>query len=312
MRRLTLALAAALLASGLLASPAGGAISDLKIVIIVGAVHGQTASYLERGKTAYEEAIKYSSNVVKVFSPCATWSKVKSALKGASIVIYMGHGNGYPSPYRTSPWPYSQNGFGLNAACNEGHYNTTYYGEYYIGKDVDLAPNAVVLLHHLCYASGNSEPGYSEPSVSVAKQRIDNYGAGFIKAGASVVIADAHSGTAYYLSALFSGSQTMDELWRGAPNFNDHVRTWASTRSPGNTAQMDPDNTSSGFYRSIVGDLDTPTTLLTRVAIASRQSASPFGEPSPSPSPSPEPLSPEPVSPSPDPSPSPEVSPSAQ
>ena len=36
---------------------------------------------------------------MKVYSPNATWSAVKAALQGASIVVYMGHGNGFPSPY---------------------------------------------------------------------------------------------------------------------------------------------------------------------------------------------------------------------
>jgi len=283
-RRITAALTVALLGTSLLAGSAAGAATDPKIVIIVGAVHGQTSSYLSRGQDAYEAARQVSSNVVKVFSPCATWSKVKSALQGAAVVIYMGHGNGYPSPYRTSPWPYSQNGFGLNATCNDGHDNTTYYGEYYIGNQVDLAPNAVVLLHHLCYASGNSEPGNSAPSFSVAKQRVDNYGAGFLKAGAGVVIAEAHSDPDYYLWAIFNTQQTMDEMWRAAPSFHDHVRTWASTRSPGRTAQVDPDSSApSGYYRSIVGELDLTTDGLTRVDVMPPKAASPFGEPSASP-----------------------------
>ena len=45
-----------------------------------------------------------------------------------------------------------------------------------------LAPGAIVILNHLCYASGNSEPGNPEPTVSVAHQRADNYAAGFLKA----------------------------------------------------------------------------------------------------------------------------------
>ncbi|HEY4632786.1 MAG TPA: FlgD immunoglobulin-like domain containing protein, partial [Candidatus Limnocylindrales bacterium] len=235
------------------AAPAAAAPANPKVVIIVGAVHGQTGSYLQRGEDAYQEARKYTSNVVKVFSPCATWAKVKAAIQGASIVVYMGHGNGFPSPYRTSPWPYSQNGFGLNATCNAGHYNTTYYGEHYIANEVDLAPNAVVLLHHLCYASGNSEPGQPAPTLSVAKQRADNFAAGFLKANARGVVADGHADPDYYLWALFSTHQTLEEMWRAAPNFHNHVITYPSTRSPGYTARLDPDSAApSGFYRSLV------------------------------------------------------------
>lgn len=269
MRNPALALVLALLASlasfvpGAAVESAAAASNDPKVVLIVGATHGQTATYRSRMDVAYAEARKYSSNVVKVYSPNATWAAVKSALQGASIVVYMGHGNGFPSPYRTTPWPYSQNGFGLNQTAGNGDYNTVYYGEYYIATEVKLAPNAVVLLHHLCYASGNSEPGQPEPTVSVAKQRTDNFAAGFLKAGARAVIADGLMGPSYYIKSLFTTRQTVDQLWRGAPNFNDNAFSFASVRSPGYTVQMDPDAPSSGFYRSIAGRMDLQTADVT-------------------------------------------------
>ena len=259
MRKSALALALAFMAVTGLAVPTAQAAVGPKIVVIVGAVHGATDSYRSRGQAAYVEALKYSTNVVKLFSPNATWSKVKAAMQGASIVIYMGHGNGFPSPYRTSPWPYSQNGFGLNAKAGEGDYNTKYYGEYYIGNEVELAPNAIVLLHHLCYASGNSETGKPDPSPSVARQRVDNFAAGFLKAGAAAVIADGHMGAGPYLQALFTTSQTIEQLWRNAPNANGNTFSFDSSRSPGNTVFMDPDRPNDGYYRSLVGKPDTTT-----------------------------------------------------
>ena len=130
---------------------------------------------------------------MKVYSPNATWSKVKSATVGASVVIYLGHGNGWPSPYTYDPNYTTKDGFGLNATAGNGDSNNKYYGEPSVAT-LDLAPNAVILLHHLCYASGNSEPGKTAPTKTVAKQRVDNYGAGFLKAGVSAVIADGHRG----------------------------------------------------------------------------------------------------------------------
>ena len=82
----------------------GFVIHDLAIVvIIVGATHSATDRYRDVGDAAYAEARKYTSNVVKVYSPNATWAKVKAAAVGASIVVYMGHGNGWPSPYPYDP-----------------------------------------------------------------------------------------------------------------------------------------------------------------------------------------------------------------
>lgn len=164
---IVLALAAAVGSLGT-AHPAQAAAArtPAKVVIVVGATHGATAKYRSYADAAYAEAIKYTPNVVKVYSPNATWSKVKSAAIGASILIYFGHGNGWPSPYTYDPNYTTKDGMGLNADLNGdgklSDYENKYYGEPSV-KTLDLAPNAIVLLHHLCYASGNSESGTRSP-----------------------------------------------------------------------------------------------------------------------------------------------------
>jgi flagellar hook assembly protein FlgD len=220
-------------------------------VIIVGPTHGATSSYRSDANAAYAEAIKYTSNVVKVYSPNATWSKVKAAVKGASIVLYLGHGNGWPSPYTYDPKYATKDGFGLNATAGNGDSNTKYYGEPYVST-LDLAPNAVILLNHLCYASGNSEPGDPAPSVTTARKRVSNFAAGFLKAGAQAVIAEGHGSVAPYIRGLFTTHATIEELWQSAPNFHGHVSAFPSTRTTGATAYTDTDGASSGFYRSLV------------------------------------------------------------
>jgi S-layer homology domain len=242
--------------------------SDAKVVIIVGATHGATSDYRSKADQAYVEAKKYTPNVVKVYSPNATWSKVKSATVGASVVIYLGHGNGWPSPYPKDAAYTTKDGFGLNATAGNGDGNTKYYGEPYVST-LDLAPNAVILLHHLCYASGNSEPGNPAPTRSVAKQRVDNYGAGFLRAGASAVIADGHRGAVDYLRALFTTDQRLVDLWRSQPNYHGNEFSFASARTSGKTALMDPDTSTSGYYRSMVGNPNVTTTQVLDGAPAS-------------------------------------------
>ena len=223
MRKSAIAFALVFVASlGIIVPSVSAAAGDPKVVIIVGATHGATASYRARADEAYAEARKYTSNVVKVYSPNATWSKVKAAVVDASVVIYMGHGNGWPSPYTYDPLYTTKDGFGLNATAGAGDYNNKYYGEPYMAS-MDLAPGAIVLLHHLCYASGNSEPGHAEPSVATARKRADNYATGFLKAGASAVIADGHSGAERYLRALFTTHQSIEDMWRTMPNQNGNV-----------------------------------------------------------------------------------------
>jgi hypothetical protein len=104
LRRLAAAaLLAALTAFGV-SAPAAAAVpvSNAKVVIVVGATEGTTSTYRSYADQAYAEAIKYTSRVTKVYSPNATWSKVKAAVAGANIVLYYGHGNGWPSPTPTT------------------------------------------------------------------------------------------------------------------------------------------------------------------------------------------------------------------
>ena len=164
----------------------------------------------------------------------------------------MGHGNGWPSPYRDSLYPPTQNGFGLNPSAGGSDFQHQYFGEAAVGSQVHLATDAVVLLNHLCYASGNAEPGVAEGSLDTARQRVDNFAAGFIKAGASAVVADAYASPTAYLASVLGGRRSINSIWRHAAGANGHAFAFDSRRSPGYIAQMDPEQPTSGFTRSIV------------------------------------------------------------
>lgn len=257
MRKSVLIVLLAMLATlGAYGPVAAAQTSSAKVVIIVGA---DTPQYLDDADSVYAEAIRYTPNVVKVYSPKATWTAVKSATTGANVVVYMGHGNGWPSPYTYDPNYTTKDGFGLNATAGTTHGNNKYYGEPYI-RTLDLAPNAVVFLFHLCYASGNSEPGAPAPSLSTAKARADNYATAFLQAGASAVIADGHYHGGY-LTRLFTTSRNLDTFWRESANYNDNEIQYTPTRATG-TAILDPDNAASSFYRSIVGNLSVSTSAV--------------------------------------------------
>jgi len=266
LRKSSFALVFALVAMlGAYGSVAAAQTSTAKIVIIVSA---DTPQYLDDANELYAEAIQHTPNVIRVYSPKATWSAVKAATTGANVVIYLGHGNGWPSPYTYDPSYTTKDGFGLNATAGTTHTNLKYYGEPSI-RSLALAPNAIVFLHHLCYASGNSESSSDNPKLSTAKARVDNYGAAFLAAGASAVIADGHSHTGYYLRALFTTAQPLSQLWRGAPNYHGHDIVFAPTRSTG-TAILDPDTggaSPSGYYRSIVGNLSVMSHQVTGVKL---------------------------------------------
>ena len=233
-------------------APTAAATPVPKVALIVGPVGGLTARYRALANDAAEVAQAAGAEVVKVYSPNATWPAVKSAVTGASIVVYLGHGNGWPSRYRSSLYPPTQNGFGLNPVAGGDDSTHQYFGEKAVGQ-LRFASNAVVVLSHLCYASGNTEPGLAEGTADEAVQRVDNFAAGFLRAGARAVVAEAYLGPAYYVKALLRGSSSVEQIWAASPTANgNHRITVASARTPGYAVRLDPERASSGFVRSLV------------------------------------------------------------
>ena len=260
MRKLALALAIGLLTStGALAVSVQTVVAaspQAKVVIVVGATGSVTPSYRSDADHAATTFAKYTSNIVKVYSPNATWAAVANAAQGASVLVYLGHGSGFPSPYGPSLQPAADNGMGLNSSAGHGDSNTQYYGENYMAQ-LDLATNAVVLLNHLCYASGDSEMGNGTPTLAVAKQRIDGYASGFLRGNARVVIAEGMGSLSPYIDALFTAHESIDTMWKTYPGFHNHVSVWGSSRNPGFTSQMDPNldrpqSDGDVYYRSMV------------------------------------------------------------
>jgi hypothetical protein len=228
-----------------------------KVVIVVGPVGSETSNYRDNAAKLATLARSYGAAVTTIYSPYATWSRVSTAARGANVLIYLGHGNGWPSPYAPFSTT-SKDGMGLNSSSGAGNSNLKYYGEYYMAR-LGLAKDAVVVLNRLCYASGNNEWGAGNPTKSTAIQRVDNYGSGFLKGGARAVFASGITGVGYVLKGLFRGSSsmTMIQLFWSDPTATRSYRFgFYGTRSAGATAAMDP-YAPSRYYRSVIGFLQT-------------------------------------------------------
>ena len=253
--RLTVSLVVAVIFAGvgLAATPTPADAAGMKVVIVVGPAGSSTSNYISNAKKLAAQARTYGASVYEVYSPNATWAKVKSVAQDANVFIYLGHGNGYPSPYGAFS-KYTKNGLGLNTSAGSSRH--TYYGEYYLYTSIKFAPNAVVILNRLCYASGNNEWGAGYPSKSTAIQRVDNYGAGFLRANARAVFAEGIDSTSYILHGLFRTERSMRQIFWSDPAADGRYDfSFASSRTPGKHALMDPLG-ASRYYRSIVGDLD--------------------------------------------------------
>ena len=245
--------AALVVLTGATASAPEAHAATRKVVIVVGPVGSATANYKDNARQLASLARSYGASVREIYSPYATWARVRDAAVGANVLIYLGHGNGWPSPH----YPYStatKDGMGLNSSYGNGNSNTKYYGQDYMLK-LDLASHSVVMLNRLCYASGNNEWGAGNPTRSTAIKRVDNYGYPFIRAGAQAVFASGITNIGYVLKGLFraTGSMTMSSLFWSDPNETMSYRfSFTSSKISGVTARMDP-YAPSRYYRSVIG-----------------------------------------------------------
>jgi hypothetical protein len=254
-----LAIAAAPLSA---AAPRAQAAGDApKAVIIVGPTGGTTAYFLGVANQIANQAEAAGMDVRRLFHPRATAERVLANIQGAKFVLYLGHGNGWPSPY--APFQErTKNGFGLNAVEGGSASKHTYYGANWIRSNVKLGANAVVMLIGACYSSGNGEPGMPIPSQEVARQRVDNFASGFLGAGAGVVYAFGWQQKLNYAQQLMTTNKTFDEIFmtpsNGSPSggvgWKDKYLD--SQRTPGAVNHLDP-HPSHGYYRAASGWLDT-------------------------------------------------------
>jgi hypothetical protein len=250
----TLLIAATVAVGGLATHPTDVAAAGKKVVIVVGPAGSSTANYIYNAKKLAAQARSYGATVYEIYSPHATWGRVKKYGQGANIFIYLGHGNGYPSPYGAFS-KYTKDGMGLNAY--DGSSKHRYYGEYYVDYGLNFAPNAVVILNRLCYASGNSEWGSGYPTKATAIKRVDNYGYGFLRANAKAVFAEGINGTGYILYSLFKTNRTIRQtFWADPARDGRWDFTFNTIRTSGKQAIVDPLGGANRYYRSVIGNLD--------------------------------------------------------
>ena len=221
--------------------------------IVVGPVGGRTSDYIAEGKRLATQLKGLGAIVRTVYSPNATWSRVASAARGAHLLVYLGDGRGFPSPYGAFS-ARSMNGLALNRAAGGGHANIRHYGEYYLRASMRLAPGAVVILNRVPYAAGSSERGRANPTRAVATRRADGYASGFLRAGASAVFASDHAAETI-VQDLFGADRTMQSIfWRSPWTSTRYDSTFRSSRTPGSRGILAPYG-AGRYFQSIVGDL---------------------------------------------------------
>ena len=251
-----------------LVSTVSAADGPKKAVVVAGPVHSNTAKYKAYCKAIADAAEQQGMETIRIFHPYAPASKVRTKAQGADLFVYCGHGNGWPSDY--GPFQEdTKNGLGLDAADPDkrGPNTVVYKGADWLREHIEFAPNAVVILSHLSYASGNASSGMPIPTRDVAVKRVDNFANGFLSIGARVVWALGWQPGADVVNALHEEDATMDAVFmtryrEGANPLNGWIGWkpgyYDSERIPGATVHIDPHAT-YGFLRGITGDLGFTT-----------------------------------------------------
>ena len=179
-----------------------------KVAIIVGPVGSLTPSYLAYAEAAAGVAEQHGAVVARAYSPNATPANVLAAVADAHIVIYFGHGYGFPSPYGGLDTA-RQNGWGLQGPRAHGTHGDGLDGEIeYVGEDWIVAnarpaPGFVMIYSNTCYAPGASEGGFAPATPFEAAQRVAHYSRKVFAMGGSAYYAtDFDLGAADLLGRL--------------------------------------------------------------------------------------------------------------
>lgn len=189
------ALATALVAPLAAPNPARAADTPFKVAFIVGPMGSQTSWNRSHADSLAEQAVALGATVAKAYSPNATYAKVRAAVAGANIIVYYGHGNGYPNPYNSKLQPDRNNGWGLNTTTTHGdadswaNHTLVYCGEkalegkltstdgadqrkYCAGGAVAPAPGFVMIYIGSCYTAGGNENGRPAATNSDARAHL--------------------------------------------------------------------------------------------------------------------------------------------
>ncbi|MDQ3880088.1 MAG: Ig-like domain-containing protein [Chloroflexota bacterium] len=198
-----------------------------RVAIIVGPVGASlTPTYIQWADETAAAATAAGAYVVKAYSPNASAANVLNAINGANIIVYYGHGSGFPNPYSTTLDPNSVNGWGLQGPNARGTHEDSwsngtlrYYGEAWIAANAHPAPGFVMVYSNACYAPGASE-GWDTPATeSVAKARVGYYSRAPLNMGASAYFATDIGAAGLVTRIITQRSKTFGDIFKAEPKY---------------------------------------------------------------------------------------------
>ncbi|HET7685941.1 MAG TPA: cell wall-binding repeat-containing protein [Candidatus Limnocylindria bacterium] len=247
-----------------------------KVAIIVGPTGAQTDSYRDSADAVAAAATAAGATVVKAYSPNATWANVKNAVNGANIIVWMGHGNGYPNPYSSTELTKQVNGWGLNRTTTNGDGDSwsstmiycgerallgtltsndgdqwTYCGGSANNDGVTPAPGFAMIYAHACYTAGAGEPGEATQTEATYLARVKNYSAPPLRLGAGAYFATTSEQARLVTAILTQPGTSYGDIFRGTRAYAaSALRTFAHAEVAGHSIWLQ----NNGYHYAFAGD----------------------------------------------------------
>ncbi len=218
---------------------------SLKAVLLVGPIDGDHGAWTNQEKQNMDlAAAELEANGVQVFkfyAPNNDWEQIKAAADGAHFFFYRGHGvywSAMPTPI--------VGGFALK--------------DYFVSSDdirndLNLAPNAIVMLYG-CFTAGSSSIDGGPITSQEAQRRVAQYSDPFFDKGAAGYYANWF-GDAFqmYLHYLFQG-MTLGEAYEAFFDFNSAtVENYFHPDHPEQVMWLDKDVWGYTQYNNAFGGL---------------------------------------------------------
>ena len=206
-------------------------LAPLKAVLIVGPIDGDDGPETNSNKVdmdkAADELVKNGVTVYKFYAPNNDWNEIKNAAIGANFLMYRGHGV-YWSPMPTP----IVGGFTLS---------TTFVSNDMIRNELQLAPNAIVMLY-ACFSAGSAGNDTISLTSTEAQRRVAMYSDPFLDIGVAGYYADWF-GDAFqmYVRYLFEG-KTLKETYESFYDFHSNtVERYTHPDHPDKVMWLDKD-----------------------------------------------------------------------
>ena len=270
---LTISLFAALLITAAPA-PTPTLAAGEKVVIIVGPVGSLTGQYRSMADGVASAASAAGASVVKVYSPNATWANVLAAVNGANIIVYFGHGNGYPNPYGSTELIDRTNGWGLNTSTSNGDADSwsagtlVYCGEKALRGTLTASDGAAQRTHcgggpiapapgfTMVYAQAHYAPGFGEryaqstpiTTLAEAQARVRNYSYPILALGGTFIATAYGDANEIVRRVITQPSSTYATLFAAGRGYSPSTLTKAAHPDVGGAETWVQRTSISGFH----------------------------------------------------------------